>query len=194
MENQTHIKKLTQVSEAQIEQAITVFIDGFSHMFSFATKEELRELFKDSFHKEMIYVYIDGSEVVGFLGLGNNKKRPLTFSDSTCKRLFGKVKGYIVYKQLQSLLAKPSVEREDELLIDHLTTLSKARGKGVATALIEFACSTPNKKYICLEVLSKNIKAKRLYEKVGFEIYKKQFSVTLALQRVGQPLKMRKTV
>lgn len=192
MERQYEIKRMTEINEKQYNEAIHVFVDSFQHLFTFAKKQEdLIALFSDSFVKEMIYVYIEDEEVLGFLGIATNKQRPLKFTSDVCKQLFGKIKGGIIYKQLNGILTKPVVNKNDELYVDHLATSQNARGKGIGTTLLKYAFAMPGYITCYLEVLSKNLNAKRLYESLGFEIYKKQYSL-LALQGSGNPIKMKK--
>ena len=192
MKSSYEIKNIRTLNEKQLNEAVNVFIESFQHLFSFTKKQEdLVILFKDAFVKEMIYVYIEDHEVLGFLGIGTNKRRALLFSLDVCKQLFGNVKGGIVYKQLNAVCTKPAVTNDDELYIDFLATAKKARGKGIGTLMLNYAFAMPNYATCYLEVLSKNKDAKRLYESLGFKVYKKQFSL-LILQGVGIPLKMKK--
>lgn len=192
MKRQYEIKRMTEINDKQFEEAIYVFVDSFQHLFTFAkNSEDLIVLFRESFVKEMIYVYIEDEKVLGFLGIATNKQRPLLFSTDVCKQLFGNIKGGIIYKQLNAMLTKPVVNKDDELYIDHLATSQKARGKGIGTTLLKYAFAMPGYTTWYLEVLSKNLNAKRLYESLGFVAYKKQYSL-LALQGVGNPIKMKK--
>lgn len=192
MKQQYEIKRMTEINDKQFEEAIHVFVDSFRHLFTFAKNpEDLIVLFRESFVKEMIYVYIENDKVLGFLGIATNKQRPLLFSSDICKQLFGNIKGGIIFKQLNAMLTKPVVNKDDELYVDHLATSQKARGKGIGTTLLKYAFAMPGYTVCYLEVLSKNLNAKRLYESLGFVVYKKQYSL-LALQGAGNPIKMKK--
>ncbi|MDE7293126.1 MAG: GNAT family N-acetyltransferase [Oscillospiraceae bacterium] len=64
-----------------------------------------------------------------------------------------------------------SVYDEGTYLISYLAVEERYQNKGCGTALIEFACAyakARNQKRILLEVDFDNIRAKRLYQKLGF--------------------------
>lgn len=77
--------------------------------------------------------------------------------------------GYIYIK----LISTDGIDNNKELLIDALYIEEDYRNKGIATSLInkvkEYSINN-NIKYISINVLDKNIKAKNLYNKLGFNI------------------------
>ena len=77
--------------------------------------------------------------------------------------------GYIYVK----LISTDGIDNNKELLIDALYIEEDYRNKGIATSLInkvkEYSINN-NIKYISINVLDKNIKAKNLYNKLGFNI------------------------
>ena len=77
--------------------------------------------------------------------------------------------GYIYIK----LISTDGIDNNKELLIDALYVEEDYRNKGIATSLInkvkEYSINN-NIKYISINVLDKNIKAKNLYNKLGFNI------------------------
>jgi ribosomal protein S18 acetylase RimI-like enzyme len=78
---------------------------------------------------------------------------------------------YIVNKR--ALLEKPNVKNDTDICIDYIATDESYRGKGIATKLIEYVCNGLGYKECYLEVLSRNVTAKRLYEHTGFVEYKR---------------------
>jgi hypothetical protein len=76
------IKKLSELSENQINQAINIFIEGFYNIVSAISKDKemLHWLFKNSFNYDITYAYLQNGEVVGFLGLENYQKRALNLN------------------------------------------------------------------------------------------------------------------
>lgn len=68
------------------------------------------------------------------------------------------------------------------------------RGKGIATELVEFACEWTQYRDCYIDVLSKNTVAMSLYEKQGFEIYKKSFNLFTMMQGFGHPVLMKKHI
>ena len=174
-------------------EAVEVFLDGFGHMFTFAkTRSEQIELFSQSFEEPLIYVYIAENHVVGILGLGTNSKRALKFNQQKCEEVLGKGKGKTVYNMMHKIAGVPAVKNETDLYIDYLATNLNMRNKGVATKLLTFAFKLSQYKEYYIEVLSKNISAVKLYQNLGFEIYKKGFSIFTFTQRLGHPIMMKK--
>ena len=77
--------------------------------------------------------------------------------------------GYIYIK----LISTDGIDNNKELLIDALYVDEDYRNKGIATSLINKVkdyAKENNIKYISINVLDKNIKAKNLYNKLGFNI------------------------
>lgn len=142
----------------------------------------------------LTYVAVYENNVVGFMGIANNKARPFHFDATKCRELFGKFKGVIIQKQLSAIMEKPVVYGDKDLYIDYLTTDKKYRGKGVATKLIEFACYELQYYQCYIEVLSKNTTAKRLYEKIGFTEYKKEYNIFTMMKGLGYLIKLKKPI
>ncbi|WP_097027137.1 GNAT family N-acetyltransferase [Clostridium peptidivorans] len=190
-----HIYCLSDLDETKKREAVGLFVDGFRNIFSFAKdKSELVELFMSSLDDSMIYVYFHEGKVTGILGIGTNKKRVFCFDIQVCKKIFGKFKGTMIYKQLRLIAETPAVKNDCDLYIDCLTTDAGMRGKGVATKLLDFVCQLPEYDECYIEVLSKNTNAKRLYEKLGFKMYKKSFNFFTVIQGFGYPIKMKKRI
>ncbi|WP_027633694.1 GNAT family N-acetyltransferase [Clostridium hydrogeniformans] len=189
------IEKLWNLDENYKTKAIELFVDGFYNIFSFSKdKKILQELFIQSLDFSIIYVCLHETNVVGFLGIGNNKKRPACFDKSVCQKLLGKVKGFIVYNQLSVIMEKPAVKGEKDLYIDYLTTDKKYGRKGIATKLINFVCDELDFNECYIEVLSKNENAKRLYEKIGFKEYKRIYNPFIMMQGLGVAIKMKRQI
>ena len=165
------IKKLSELNQSQVEQAVAVFIDGFYYIYEKTVSKDkalLQQLFIDAFDYDMVFVCLYENRAVGFLGLGNSHKRCVALSKETCKRLFGKFKGAVIYMQMGGILHEITVHEKNEGYIDFITTDDNYRGKGIATRLIKYACDTLSYESYTLDVLSKNTTAKKLYEHLGF--------------------------
>lgn len=177
--NNITIAKLSELDNEYKAMAVHLFVDSFYNMYTSITKDKivLNELLLYSLDFSLVYVAIYDNNVVGFMGIANNKKRTMRFDKMKCIELLGKVKGSIVYKQLGSILEKPNVKNDNEMCIDYLATDRNYRGRGIATKLIEYACNELGYEECYIEVLSKNITAKRLYEHTGFTEYKKTYNL-----------------
>ncbi|MDZ5252714.1 GNAT family N-acetyltransferase [Clostridium sp. LIBA-8841] len=187
------IVKLSELDEEYKREATGLFAEGFHKMFSFTKdREVLNELFFYSLDFSMIYITLEKDKVVGLLGSGTNEKRAVSLNKEVFKKLLGNGKGTIVYKQMKSIMEKPAVKGDSDLYIDYLVTDKKYRGKGIATALINFVCNDERIFEECyIEVLSKNINAKNLYEKIGFKEYKRVYNPITLLQGLGYLIEMK---
>lgn len=185
------------LNDYQKEQAIDIFIEGFGHMMTFTkNRDTLQVLFSHAINPSLFICYIDKSQVLGILGIATNKIRPIKLDIDVCVQLFGKFKGNLVANQMNAVFQSPVVNDDSELYIDILATSSKARGKGVATALLNHAFALKEFDYCFLEVFSKNEAAMNLYKKMGFSIYKEEkFSfLASAVSGMGYPVKMKKSL
>ena len=183
------------LDETKKREAVEVFLDGFIHMFTFArTRAELVRLFSVSFEESLAYAYVTENHVSGVLGLGTNTKRALKFDKQLCRELFGKTKGRIVYNLLHKLAEIPAVKKDTDLYIDYLATGLQMRNKGIATKLLTFACELSQYRECYIEVLSKNISAIKLYQKLGFVMHKKRLSIFTLMRGIGYPIMMKKRI
>ena len=179
----------------QKEQAVEIFIEGFGHMMTFSKdKDVLKALFQKGFHESLFLCYIEEEKVLGIMGIATNKVRPLKFDLEVCESLFGKMKGKILCRQMNAIFQTMVVKEEKELYIDILATAGNARGKGVATALLIYAFELQEYELCYIEVFSKNEIAARLYEKVGFAVYKKEIFSLMRFLGSGYPILMRKNI
>ena len=188
------IKKLSELNYAQAEQAIELFVDGFYFIYEKTVSKDktlLQQLFIDAFDYNMVFVCLHEERLIGFLGIGNSIKRCVTLSKETCKRLLGKFKGTMIYLQMGGMLHKITVHGMNEGYIDYITTGSDYRGKGIATKLIKYICDTLPYKSYTLDVLSKNITAKRLYEHLGFVQTKIKKNPLVMLSGMGYQIVMK---
>ena len=193
MKNNTIIK-YKDLTESQKIELIEIVIDCFGHLMTFTkNKDVLKSLFLSGLNPDYTFAYVEESTVVGMLGLGTNSIRPLKFHKDTCVKLFGKVKGSILEKQMNAIFQSKTVKENTDLYIDFLATAKSSRGKGIATKLLEFSFSLSGYTDFYIEVFSKNINAKRLYEKLGFSIIKKNKLSFLLLQGNGYPIKMKRS-
>lgn len=191
--NQYEIKVFDQLNYIQKEETIDVFLEGFGHMMSFSKdKQKLKSLFSTAFHPLYIYTYIEKDKVLGILGIGLRDIRPIKLDLDQCIRIYGKFKGTILCKQMNLIFQSQVVKKDTDIYIDVLATTKFARGRGVATRLLEFAFSLQEYKECYIEVFSKNINARNLYEECGFITYKKQPFSFITFRGQGYPIKMKR--
>lgn len=191
------VKKLAELTEAQKSQAMDIFVEGFYNIFSVAVSKDktvLHKLMSTSFDPEMVYIGLQEELPVGFFAIGNSQKRPVKINLETCKTLFGERKGAMLCKQMGAMLEKVNVNQPDEAYIDYVATSPAHRGKGVAGAMFRYLFAHLQYRVYTLEVLSKNLNAKRLYEGLGFVKVKTGFNIMTMLFRLGRPIFMRKNL
>ena len=190
----SEIKKLNELDESQVNQAMSVFVEGFYNVFSSVSKdkEKLHRLFKNSFDYNMTYVYLQDGEVLGFLGIGTYEKRSLKLDkEILIETMGGGLGGKISYKAMSPALEKVNVKSPEEVYIDYIATNPEHRSKGIGTKLLEYVRDGLGYKHIELEVFSKNPRAKQLYERVGFKVVKVKFDLITVLQGFGKRIMMR---
>jgi len=189
------ICKLSELSEELVDQSVAILVDGlYDGGFSAISKDKniLKELFKDSLVYDMNYACLCDGEVAGYLGVGNSSTRPAgNMKRETFERLFGKLRGGMMYKPVSKGFCEPFVESDEEIEIGFLVTNPRFRGRGIATQLIRYVCENFDYKYCVLDVLSKNTNAKRLYEKLGFKQVKVKSDWLLRLHGIGNAITMR---
>ncbi|MDO5521992.1 MAG: GNAT family N-acetyltransferase [bacterium] len=182
-----------KLSREQKYEVVDIFLEGFGHFMTFTKdRNALRTLFFRALNPVYTYAMVENEVVIGILGIGTNKVRPIKFDLELCIELFGGMKGKIMCKQLNGIFQSPVVKNDRDLYIDVLATAKPFRGKGVATRLLEHSFNLQGYTDYYIEVMSKNKNAKRLYEKKGFVEYKKKRVSPLALKGYGYPILMKK--
>jgi len=191
------IKKISEIDESQIEQAINVFIEGFYNIMSSISKdkERLHWLFINSFDCDMTYVYLHNGEAVGFLGLGNYHKRALNLNRDNFMKILPDtlpgIAGKSMYKAMYSSMCKPHVGNPHEVYIDFIATNPEYRSTGIGTKLIEFIRDDLGYRTIKLDVMTKNPRAKKFYERMGFKVIKTKLDLMTRLQGIGARIIMK---
>lgn len=190
-----NILEFGELSLTQKEEAVELFMDGFGQFMTFSKDEELKkELFIQIFDPKLFLCYLEDNKVLGFMGLGTNKVRPINFKKEICQELFGKCKGAIISKQMNATFQKIVVKGDEELYLDTLVTHPSYRSKGIGSILVNKACSLKEYNSIIVEVFSKNTKAISFYEKNGFVITKEHKFSMMRLLGSGYPITMTKHI
>ena len=184
--------KLTDVQKAE---AVDLFLEGFGHFMTFSKDEAAKKkLFIEIFDPELFICYLEEDNVLGLMGLGNNKKGPIDFKKENCQKYFGKLKGSLISKQMNAMFQKPAVSSDRELYLDTLVTASSARKKGIGTALINEACLFGDYESVVVEVFSDNENAIKFSEKNGFVTVKENKGSVMRFLGSGYPITMSKTL
>ena len=190
-----NILEFGELSLSQKEEAVELFLDGFGKFMTFSKDEKVKkQLFMEIFDPKLFLCYLEGDKVLGLMGLGTNKARPINFKKDVCIKYFGKVKGTIISRQMNASFQKAVVKGEKELYLDTLVTHPSYRNKGIGTILVNKACSLKDYDSIIVEVFSKNKKAIKFYENNEFVISKKHKFSLMRLLGSGYPIKMTKNI
>ena len=192
---QGKIVEFGTLTAEQKDAAVELFMSGFGRYMTFSRDEELkRKLFLRIFDPMLFKCYVEENQVLGLMGLGTNRKRPINFRQDICREYFGNIRGSAISRQMNAVFQKPVVKLETDLYLDVLVTDSRARKKGVGTVLVNYASGLEGFQVLYTEVFSRNTSAICFYRKNGFVTDKKKKFSLLRLQGSGYPIRMRKNV
>lgn len=184
-----------QLSDTQKEEAVQLFLYGFGHFMTFSKDEALKKkLFIEIFSPNCFLCYVEEDKVLGLMGLGTNKIRPIDFKKDICQKYFGKFKGSLISKQMNGIFQKSTVKNDKELYLDTLVTHPDYRKKGIGTELIKKTFSFGDYTSLVTEVFSKNENAINFYKRNGFTITKKHKFSIMRIFGSGYPIVMTKKV
>lgn len=168
--NNYEIKTFATATVAEKEQVRRIFVDCFYDvvLHNFGTKEVVSELFTDFLQYDTFLGLYENDVLLGFLTYTTGKKRVIQLDIKKMRKELGWLKGTILYKMISSEFQNSKELEDKTCFIEFIGTDITARGKGVATALINFVEDKPEFNHYILEVLDTNLNAKSLYEKLGF--------------------------
>ena len=182
-----------RLTNEQKSEAVDLFLEGFGQFMTFSKDETgKKNLLTEIFDPELFMCYLEEDKVLGLMGLGTNMKRPIDFKVEICRKYFGKIRGTLISKQMNTIFQKPAVSSERELYLDTLVTDPGCRKKGIGTALINAACSFGDYDSVIVEVFSDNENAIGFYEKNSFVRIKENKSSVMRLLGSGYPIVMEK--
>lgn len=174
---QLTIRNLAELDDRFLDQTVRLFVEGFFKTMGDSIKLDVQTIakgVKHSFIKDHYYAALLDGKVLGILAVSTNRGRSHAFDKSVLQRELGYFKGTMLYFFLKKELQNPVDLRDDQIYIESVTTSEDARGKGVATSLMNFLFDSLNGKEFVLEVVDTNANAIRLYEKLGFVLFKRK--------------------
>ena len=190
-----NIIEFGKMTASQKLQAVELFLEGFGNFMTFSKdKEKKKSLFLEIFDPTLFLGCLENDEVLGLLGLGTNKVRPINFKKEICQKHFGNFKGAIISRQMNAIFQKRAVSSERELYVDTIVVNPKSRKKGIGTILLEKATAFGDYDTLVLEVLSKNQTAINFYKKNGFIVRKERKFSLMSLFGSGHPIVMTKPI
>jgi len=150
------------------------------------TKDQGKRIISKSMNSNMgFYAYNENKELVGVIGAELRSRNFLTISFSTLKYEFNLLKAIILYFILK--IEPVTIKNDIEVYIKAIAVKNDFRSKGIGKSLINYF----TKYYedlgytiVSLDVNDSNIRAKALYESLGFQT-KKYYKYGLLTKRLG---------
>ena len=148
-----------------------VFVDGYYNDLASLTKdqEKLIRIFKEAFVPQTFYIALMDGKVAGILACADNKSRALRLSKEQIVKHLGIIRGNIVYMFLQREFHTPLAYDDSIAYIESVATHIDARGKGVATRLLEYIIKNLPYEEFRLTVKDTNKSALNIYKRLGFK-------------------------
>lgn len=159
-------------------QMAQIFAEGFAQWLGYFSKDKniIAKAFSHMFILDQFYVAIENNKVAGMTACTDGKALSVQLNKKELRRHLGFFKGSIA-----GIVLKKEFEAPYENFpvntgsIEFVGTASEFRGQGIATQIIKYIMeNTPYSEFLIEEVADTNIPAMRLYEKLGFEEYKRK--------------------
>ncbi|HAM81728.1 GNAT family N-acetyltransferase [Ornithinibacillus bavariensis] len=179
--NETDLDVRKQMSE--------IFAEGFTQWLVFFSKDKniIAKAFAHMFVLDQFYVAIADGEVAGVTACTDGKEKSVRLNRKELRKHLGFIKG-----SMAGIFLKKEFEAPYENFppntgsIEFVGTAPKFRGQGVASQIIQHIIeNTPFNDYVIEEVADTNTPAMRLYEKLGFEEYKRKPMPEKIAKKIG---------
>lgn len=150
-----------------------IFVDGFFqwlHFFS-EDKDKLVKAFSHIFNLEVFYVAVIDGDIAGIAACTDGKVPSVHLESKELKKYLGFFMGTIAYFILKREFVEKKYPFEIEKnmgMVEFVATSTRYRGKGVATAIMNYIFDSNPYDFYALEVADTNINAVKLYEKLGY--------------------------
>lgn len=155
-----------------------IFAEGFAQWLGYFSKDKyiLAKAFSHMFVLNQFYVAIENNKVAGMAACTDGKSLSVQLNKKELRKHLGFFKGSIAGIALKKEFEAPYENFPAYTgSIEFVGTASEFRGEGTATQIIQYIIeNTPYHDYLIEEVADTNIPAMRLYEKLGFEEYKRK--------------------
>lgn len=180
MEN-LEIKVINQLSEDQKKQVARMYYNAFVPkfttlwMFSANVEEAEKVLERSIEYNSGFYAIDENDDVLGFVGVENGEQYFTSLSYRAFRAaysVFGSLwrsAAYRIYRMFHGGNGRKVLH------IDPIVVSEKATGRGIGSKLLDVVLSEAKKiglPKVILEVVDTNQKAKKLYERLGFRVYK----------------------
>lgn len=159
------------------EQMSVIFADGFTQWLEFFSKDKnkIAKAFAHMFVLDQFYVAVAGDEIAGIASCTDCKTLAVRLNANALRKHLGLIKGtiarFVLKKEFEQLRDHPPVDTGS---IGFVGTHSKYQGQGVASQIIRHILeNTHYHTYMIEEVADTNLAAMNLYQKLGFQEYKR---------------------
>lgn len=173
------IVKATQVNGIDVRRQMSeIFAEGFSGWLDYFSDDnrKIAQAFAHMFVLDQFYLAIINDEVAGMTACTDGKTSAVRLNKKELRKHLGILKGSIA-----GVALKKEWESMDENFppntgsIEFVGTNAVFRGQGVALHIIRHIIeNAPYDDFLIEEVADTNIPALKLYEKLGFEEYKRK--------------------
>ncbi len=165
------VQKLQSSNEIR-KAASEIFVDAYYKNLSYFSKnkEVLSKAFYKSFLLEHFFGAFINNELVGIFALSDEKERCFKIIKEDFIKNFGLIKGYLAYLGMKNELEHPIKLQKKGSFVEAVAVRVEKQGHGVGNSMMQYAIE--NNEYLELDVVDTNIGAIKLYEKLGFKIFK----------------------
>ena len=192
--NHSGIVKLSDLDDDRARLVTELLVDSFFPMFQGISKDRalLYRLFGPCLQPDLVDVLLQDGQIAGFVAASGCRQRAVVIRKDICIHVFGRVKGWVLAKQLHKLLSVPAVTEQTDGYIDFIATAPEFKRRGVAAALLAHVEQTAGYSRLYLDVITTNLPAIRLYEKVGYTVDTMKTSIWMRLARMKPMYIMKK--
>ncbi|MCL2610525.1 MAG: GNAT family N-acetyltransferase [Defluviitaleaceae bacterium] len=164
------IKRMSEIEEDIRTKMAEVFALSYYDELSLISKdvEKLIKIFRGAFIAEKFYIAFMDGDLAGFLACSDNKSRAINITENDLIEEIGKIKGSILFKFLDREFNTPIAYTNEICYIESVVTHPEARGKGVATRLMEHVIKKSGYEEFRLTVKDNNRSALSIYKRLGF--------------------------
>lgn len=184
--------KIVKADETDLDvraQMGNIFADGFTQWLGYFSKDKnvIAKAFSHMFVLEQFYVAVTDDEVAGVAACTDGENHSVKLNAKELRKHLGLFKGSMAGIFLKKEFEAPYVDFPPNTgSIEFIGTASKFRGQGAASQLIGYIIeNTPYEDYVIDEVADTNIPAMKLYEKMGFEEYRRKPMSEKAAEKSG---------
>jgi len=169
------IKRATELGDNIQETISEIFVDAYGKDLAFFSKdkEKLIKAFTHMFVPEYFYMAILDNEIAGMIVCLDKDCFCINHDRKTLVKHLGLCKGAFANTVFRSYFNKypkyPMELDEKTASVEFVSTRTKYKKRGVATAIMNYLFALPEYENYVLEVADTNVNAVELYKKLGYK-------------------------